>query len=76
MTGIGEVALWIALLLSAWGMTMAFVGGRVGRGDLVLAGERSILAVFGLLLVSSGAIIAAFLRNEYRYNYVAGYSNR
>ena len=76
MTGIGEVALWVALLVSVWGMGMAFVGGRAGRGDLVLAGERSVVAVFGLLIVSSVAIIAAFLGNEYRYNYVAGYSNR
>ena len=31
MTGIGEVALWVALLVSVWGMGMAFVGGRAGQ---------------------------------------------
>ncbi|MDQ3556314.1 MAG: heme lyase CcmF/NrfE family subunit [Gemmatimonadota bacterium] len=76
MTAIGEVALWIALLLSVWGCAVAFIGGRTGRGDLVLSGERSVLAVFGLLAISSVSIVAAFLRNEYRYQYVAGYSNR
>ncbi len=76
MTQIGEVALWIALLLALWGTAAAFVGGKVGRGDLVLSAERSIYGIFALLLVSSAAIIAAFLGNEYRYNYVAGYSNR
>jgi cytochrome c-type biogenesis protein CcmF len=76
VTQIGEVALWVALLLALWGTATAFVGGRAGRGDLVLSAERSVYGVLGLLLVSSAAIVAAFLNNEYRYQYVAGYSNR
>ncbi|MDP9349316.1 MAG: heme lyase CcmF/NrfE family subunit, partial [Gemmatimonadota bacterium] len=76
MTQIGEVALWVTLLLSLWGAGAAFVGGKTGRGDLVLSGERSVYAVLALLGVASLAIIAAFLGNEYRYQYVAGYSNR
>ena len=76
MTQIGEVALWVALALSVWGVGSAFVGGYSRRGDLVLSAERTVLAVFGLLVVASLAIIAAFLGNEYRYQYVAGYSNR
>jgi cytochrome c-type biogenesis protein CcmF len=76
VTQIGEVALWVALLLGLWGAVLGFAGGRRGRGDWVLSAERSVYAVFGLLIVSSGAIIASFLRNEYGYRYVAGYSNR
>ncbi|HZG41379.1 MAG TPA: cytochrome c biogenesis protein CcsA, partial [Longimicrobium sp.] len=76
MTQIGEVALWIALLLSLWGAGLGFAGGRKGRGDWVLSAERSLYAVFGLLVVSCGAIISSFLREEYQYRYVAGYSNR
>ena len=76
MTQIGEVALWLALLVAGWGAALGFYGGRRGRGDLVLSAERSMYAVFGLLLVASLAIIASFLRSEFRYKYVAGYSNR
>jgi cytochrome c-type biogenesis protein CcmF len=76
VTQIGEVALWIALVLSIWGAGAAFIGGRTRRGELVLSAERSILGVFLMLVVASGAVIAAFLNNEYRYQYVAGYSNR
>ena len=76
MTQIGEVALWLALLVAGWGAALGFYGGRRGRGDLVLSAERSVLAVFGLLLATSLAIIAAFVRSEFRYKYVAGYSNR
>jgi cytochrome c-type biogenesis protein CcmF len=76
VTQIGEVALWIALVLSVWGASSAFVGGRTWRGDLVLSAERAVVAVWGLLIVASLAIIASFVGNEYRYAYVAGYSNR
>jgi cytochrome c-type biogenesis protein CcmF len=76
VTQIGEVALWVALAISAWGGVMAFFGGGLRRGDLVLSAERTVYAVLGLLAVSSAAIIAAFLGNEYRYQYVANYSNR
>jgi cytochrome c-type biogenesis protein CcmF len=76
VTQIGEIALWIALLLTAWGSAVGFVGGRRGRGDLVLSSERALHAVFGLLLVSSTAIIIAFVGNEFQYLYVASGSNR
>jgi cytochrome c-type biogenesis protein CcmF len=76
VTQIGDVALWVAFVISLWGMVLAFAGGRRGRGDWVLSAERSILAVFGLVTVASVAIVAAFLRDEFAYRYVAGYSNR
>jgi cytochrome c-type biogenesis protein CcmF len=76
VTQIGEVALWLALLVGAWGAVMGFAGGRMGRGDWVLSAERSSYALFALLATTCGAIIASFLRNEYAYQYVAGYSNR
>jgi cytochrome c-type biogenesis protein CcmF len=76
VTQIGEVALWVALAVSVWGAATAFLGGRGRRGELVLSAERTVLVVFGLLVVTSASIIAAFLREEYRYQYVAGYSNR
>jgi cytochrome c-type biogenesis protein CcmF len=76
VTQIGEVALWLALLVAGWGAVLGFYGGRRGRGDLVLSAERSMFVVFGLLLTTALAIIAAFVRSEFRYKYVAGYSNR
>ncbi len=76
MTQLGEVALWVALVLSVWGAGAGFVGGRARRGDLVLSAERSVYAVWALLSVASLCVILAFLGNEYRYQYVAGYSNR
>jgi len=76
VTALGEFALWIALPISFWGMAMGFVGGKQGRGDLVLSGERSVYIVFGLLAIASLAITNAFLTDQFQYYYVANYSNR
>ena len=43
---------------AGWGAIAAFVGGRVGRGDLVLSAEKSVYGVWAMLSVTSLAIIA------------------
>ena len=73
---LGEFALWIALPIAIWGGVLAFLGGKWGRGDLVLSAERSVHAVFLLLAVASAGIIAAFVGDRFEYWYVANYSSR
>ena len=75
MTLLGEFALWISLPVAMWGMVLGYVGGRTQRGDLVLSAERSIYAVFGLMVLASAGVSAAFLRDRFEYYYVASYSN-
>ena len=76
MTILGELALWIALPVALWGTVLSFIGGRSGRGDLVLSGERTAYVLTLLILLASLGIIAAFVGNQYQYSYVANYSNR
>ncbi len=76
MTVLGEIALWIALPVALWGTILCFVGGRLGRGELVLSGERTAYVLTLLILLASLGIIAAFVGNQYQYSYVANYSNR
>jgi cytochrome c-type biogenesis protein CcmF len=76
VTILGEFALWISLPVAAWGMILGYAGGRTQRGDLVLSAERSIYAVFGLLALASGGVMAAFLGDRFEYWYVASYSNQ
>ena len=73
---LGELALWIALPVGIWGAVAGFVGGRKERGDLVLSAEKSVYAVFFLLILTSAGIITAFLTDSFEYWYVANYSNR
>ncbi|MEQ1855774.1 MAG: heme lyase CcmF/NrfE family subunit [Longimicrobiales bacterium] len=76
MTLLGEFALWISLPVALWGMVLGYTGGRTQRGDLVLSAERSVYAVFGLLILASAGIVTAFLTDRFDYYYVANYSNR
>ena len=76
MIVLGELALWIALPVALWGTVIAFAGGRLGRQDMVLSGERSTYVLTFLILLASVGIIAAFVGNHYEYSYVANYSNR
>ena len=73
---LGELALWIALPIGIWGAVAGFVGGRKGRGDLVLSAEYSVYAVFFLLALTSAGIMTAFLTDQFQFWYVANYSNR
>ena len=34
MTLVGELSLWVALLMAAWGTTVSFAGGALKRDDL------------------------------------------
>ena len=76
MTILGEIALWIALPVALWGTVLSFIGGRTGRSDLVLSGERTAYVLTLLILLASLGIIAAFVGDHYDYYYVANYSNR
>jgi cytochrome c-type biogenesis protein CcmF len=75
MPELGEFALWIALPISIWGGVLAFLGGKWGRGDLVLSAERSVYAVFALLLIACAGIVTAFLGDRFEYWYVYNYSS-
>jgi cytochrome c-type biogenesis protein CcmF len=76
VTLLGEFALWASLPVALWGMVLGFAGGRTQRGDFVLSAERSVYAVFGLLVLASAGIMAAFLGDRFEYWYVANYANR
>ena len=76
MTVLGETALWIALPIALWGTAVSFAGGKTGRAELTLSGERAAYALTFLLLLASLGIVAAFLGGRYEYWYVANYSNR
>ena len=36
---IGELALWVALLMTSWAAVTSFAGGSLGRDDLVASGR-------------------------------------
>ncbi|MDT8340204.1 MAG: cytochrome c biogenesis protein CcsA, partial [Longimicrobiales bacterium] len=76
MNVLGELALWVALPVTAWGMALGYLGGKQERGDLVLSAERTVYASFVLILLASLGIVDNFLNDRFEYWYTANYSSR
>ena len=39
---VGELSLWVALLMAAWTVVTSYAGGAMGRDDLVASGRRGL----------------------------------
>ncbi|HWO90154.1 MAG TPA: heme lyase CcmF/NrfE family subunit [Gemmatimonadales bacterium] len=76
MVDLGNIALWIALLIGVWGTAAAFVGGLRGRPELAASAERSVYVVWGLLALASTALLYALLTHDFSVEYVAAYTSR
>ena len=76
MTEIGNIALWITLLLSAWTVVVGFVGGRTHRPELMRSAERAIFVMWGLLVLAAIGLMRALLTHDFNVEYVAAYSSR
>ena len=71
VTLVGELALWVALLMAAWGAIVSFAGGRVGRADLIASGERALYAAFACIVLATAGTMAALVRSDFSFRYVA-----
>jgi cytochrome c-type biogenesis protein CcmF len=72
---VGELALWVALLMAAWTATVSFSGGLQGRADLVRSGERAMYATFAFTLLASIGIWTALFTHDFSIKFVASYTS-
>jgi cytochrome c-type biogenesis protein CcmF len=70
---IGELALWVALLMSAWTTIVSFAGGAQRREDLIVSGYRGMYATFAMTLLASIGLWIALLAHDFSLKYVAGH---
>lgn len=75
MTTLGELSLWVALLMAAWSAATSIAAAALGRGDLAESGRRALAAALVLSVVASLGLWAAFLGRDYTRSYVAAHSN-
>ena len=68
---VGELSLWIALLMATWGATVSFAGGLGRRNDLVVSGERAAYASFGFTMLASIGLWTALFSRDFSVTYVA-----
>jgi cytochrome c-type biogenesis protein CcmF len=69
---VGELSLWIALLMATWCATVSIAGGLTGRGDLIRSGERAAYAGFAFTALASVGLWTALLSRDFSLAYVAG----
>ncbi len=72
---VGELCLWIALLMAAWGTTVSFAGGATRRADLSASGRRAVYVAAAALLVANAGVIAALLSRDFSFAYVARHTS-
>ena len=71
MIVVGELSLWIALLMAAWCATVSFAGGLGRRADLIRSGERAAYSAFAFTLLASIGLWTALLTRDFSLSYVA-----
>lgn len=72
---LGELSLWVALLMAAWSASVSIAGGAMRRADLVASGERAIYASFGFIVLASAGLLTALLTHDFSLAYVASHTS-
>src|SRR5215510_3856599 len=70
---IGELSLWVALLMAAWSMTVSYAGGALRRDDLTASGVRGLYATFAMVVLASIGVWTALLSRDFSLEYVASH---
>jgi cytochrome c-type biogenesis protein CcmF len=72
---VGELSLWVALLMAAWGATVSFAGGQMRRADLIESGERATYATLAMVILASIGLWTALLTHDFSIKYVASFTS-
>jgi cytochrome c-type biogenesis protein CcmF len=70
---IGELSLWVALLMAAWSTTVSYAGGAMRRSDLTASGVRGLYATFAMVVLASVGLWTALLSRDFSLEYVASH---
>jgi cytochrome c-type biogenesis protein CcmF len=68
---VGELSLWVALLMTAWATVTSYAGGSLGREDLVASGRRGLYATAAMVVLASIGLWTALLTHDFSLKYVA-----
>ena len=68
---VGELSLWVALLMAMWTGVTSYAGGALGREDLVTSGRRGLYATTTMIVLASLGLWTALLTHDFSLKYVA-----
>ena len=72
---VGELSLWVALLMAIWGATVSFAGGAYRRADLVASGERAVYTTALFVVLASLGLWTALLTHDFSLKFVASFTS-
>jgi cytochrome c-type biogenesis protein CcmF len=72
---VGELSLWVALLMAVWTATVSFAGGSLKRQDLIASAERGTYATFAMVVLASAGLWTAIFTHDFSFKYVASYTS-
>ena len=71
MAELGRAALIVTLGLSVYALVAGAAAAHLGRRRLAHSAQNALVAAFFSTLVASGVLLAALLRNDFSFDYVA-----
>ena len=74
MTQLGELSVWIALLMAAWCATLALQGALLHRKSLTESGARGLYMSLLFTALAAAGLVAAFIGDDFSLRYVAMHS--
>ncbi len=74
MHHLGNFSLMAVVVLTAYGALASFLGGRRRSAALVTSARRALIAAAGFSALSVASLLALFLADDFRFEYVASYS--
>jgi len=75
MADLGVMAILLGMALSAYSVIGSVIGMKIEMPALVVSARRALYMTMVAAFVASGALIAAFVQNEFAIKYVAEHSN-
>ena len=74
MHHLGNFALMGVVVMCVYAIAASLIGAKKRSAQLVTSARRAIVAAFGFSALSIGALLALFLADDFRFQYVASYS--
>jgi cytochrome c biogenesis factor len=74
LTQLGELSLWLALLMAAWCTTLSAEGAILRRGPLAESGARGLYASLFFAALAVAGLASAFVGDDFSVRYVAMHS--
>lgn len=69
------MALWIALLMSAWAFVVFTVGEARERSDLIASANRALHVVLAMLAIATGLLLRGLVSHDFTLRYVSMYTS-